>query len=120
MSKQDERAQALMDALREPLHKIRQAGNLAVPADDQVADALRGCLSSRDGAWRKTKPDGDGPASVLWTLVKFQRSGGSLYGWPLFADRTLVDQLDTVAQVMLMVSGQELTAVTAWQRALGR
>ena len=119
MSKTDDRVQSLMESLREPMQKLRDAGNVAVPTDAELQSALTGCLSTRDGAWRKTSPPpGNDPAEVLWKLVKFHRSGGSLYGWPWFADRGLTDRMDTVAQVLLLVSGHQLTAVNTWQRAI--
>lgn len=118
MSKQSERANALMDRLRDGFARLRDAGNVALPSDDDILAAITDCLSTRDGAWRKTAPGGDTPSDLLWRLVKFHRSGGSLYGWPWMADRTLTDQYDTVAQVLILLSGQELTAVNAWNRAL--
>ena len=118
MSKQTERVNSIMDMLSEPIRRLREAGNLALPDDDALRAALTGCLSSRDGSWRKTAPRGNDPAETLWRLVKFHRSGGSLYGWPWFAPRELTDQMDTVAQTVLLVSGQSLTAVNAWQRAM--
>jgi hypothetical protein len=47
--------------------------------------------------------------------VKFHRSGGSLYGWPWFADDTMRDELDTLAVVLL---GGKSSAAAAWQRAM--
>jgi hypothetical protein len=113
-----ERVAELSAALREPLNRLREAGSIAVPPDELLESALAGCLSSRGATWRKTRPKGDDAAETLWALVKFHRSGGSLYGWPWFAPKELCDQMDTVAQVLLIVSGQPLSAVNAWQRAM--
>jgi hypothetical protein len=113
MSKTDH-ALVVMAALAEPLRKLREAGNVAVPSDELAMRAVTGCLNTKTGAWRKTKPD-DEAASVLWQLVKFHRSGGSLYGWPWFADEAMRDQLDTLAVVML---GGRSSAAEAWQRAM--
>lgn len=104
----------IMAALAEPLAKLRAAGNVAVPSDELVLRAVKGCLHSRTGSWRATKPTDDA-AGLLWTLVKFHRSGGSLYGWPWFADETMRDELDTLAVVLL---GGRSSAAEAWQRAL--
>jgi len=112
MSKVDH-SLVIMAALAEPLAKLRQAGNVAVPDDDLAVRAVKGCLNTRTGRWRASKPD-DEAAGLLWSLVKFHRSGGSLYGWPWFADETMRDQLDTLAVVMLGGS----RAADAWQRAL--
>lgn len=113
MSKTDH-ALVVMAALAEPLRKLREAGNVAVPSDELAVRAVTGCLNTKTGAWRKTKPD-DEAAGLLWQLVKFHRSGGSLYGWPWFADEAMRDQLDTLAVVML---GGRSSAAEAWQRAL--
>ena len=107
-------ALVVMAALAEPLRKLREAGNVAAPSDELAVRAVTGCLNTKTGAWRKTKPD-DEAAGLLWQLVKFHRSGGSLYGWPWFADEAMRDQLDTLAVVML---GGRSSAAEAWQRAL--
>ena len=112
MSKVDH-SLVIMAALAEPLAKLREAGNVSVPSDELAVSAVRGCLNTRTGGWRATKP-ADDAAGLLWSLVKFHRSGGSLYGWPWFADETMRDQLDTLAIVLCGGS----TAATAWQRAI--
>jgi hypothetical protein len=103
-----------MAALAEPLAKLRAAGNVSVPSDELAVRAVKGCLNTRTGGWRASKP-ADDAAGLLWTLVKFHRSGGSLYGWPWFADETMRDQLDTLAVVLLGGSH----AASEWQRVLG-
>jgi hypothetical protein len=113
MSKVDH-SLVVMAALAEPLAKLRAAGNVAVPSDEVAVDAVRGCLNSRTGEWRATKPDDD-TAGLLWQLVKFHRSSGSLYGWPWFADERLRDEMDTLAQVLL---GGRSNAAANWQRAI--
>jgi hypothetical protein len=84
-----------------------------VPSDELAIRAVKGCLNTKTGAWRATKPAGD-EAGLLWQLVKFHRSGGSLYGWPWFADERLRDELDTLAVVLLGGS----RAASEWQRVL--
>lgn len=112
MSKTDH-SLVIMAALAEPLAKLRAAGNVSVPSDELAVRAVRGCLNTRTGGWRATKP-ADDAAGLLWSLVKFHRSGGSLYGWPWFADEAMRDQLDTLAVVLIGGS----SAVAAWQRVL--
>jgi hypothetical protein len=112
MSKVDH-SLVVMAALAEPLAKLRAAGNLPVPSDELAVRAVRGCINTKTGAWRATKP-ADDEAGLLWQLVKFHRSGGSLYGWPWFADERLRDELDTLAIVLCGGS----RAAAAWQRAL--
>lgn len=101
-------------ALAEPLAKLREAGNVSVPSDELAVRAVRGCLNTRTGQWRASKPDDDA-AGLLWQLVKFHRSSGSLYGWPWFANEQMRDELDTLAQVLL---GGRSTAAANWQRAI--
>jgi hypothetical protein len=113
MSKVDH-SLVVMAALAEPLAKLRAAGNLPVPSDELAVRAVRGCINTKTGAWRATKP-ADDEAGLLWQLVKFHRSGGSLYGWPWFADERLRDELDTLAVVLL---GGKSSAAAAWQRAM--
>jgi hypothetical protein len=104
----------LCDALAAPLARLRDAGNVACPSDDLAREALSGCVTK--GRWRKSKPAADKPAAqVLWQLVKFHRGGGSLYGWPWFADEQQRDQLDTLAILLL---GCHSRAAEAWSRAL--
>lgn len=112
MSKVDH-SLVIMAALAEPLAKLRAAGNVSVPSDELAVRAVRGCLNTRTGGWRASKP-ADAAAGLLWQLVKFHRSGGSLYGWPWFADETMRDQLDTLAVVLIGGS----SAAAAWQRVL--
>ena len=112
MSKVDH-SLVIMAALAEPLAKLREAGNVSVPSDELAVRAVRGCLNTRTGGWRASKP-ADDAAGLLWSLVKFHRSGGSLYGWPWFADEAMRDQLDTLA--IVLVGGS--SAATAWQRAI--
>jgi hypothetical protein len=114
MAKADDAARAMMEALTGSLQVLRNAGNVAVPSDELAGRAVRGCLNNRTGGWRASKPDDD-TAGLLWQLVKFHRSGGSLYGWPWFADERLRDELDTLAQVLL---GGRSNAANAWQRAI--
>jgi len=113
MSKVDH-SLVVMAALAEPLAKLRAAGTIPVPSDDLAQRAVSGCINTRTGGWRASKP-ADEAAGLLWTLVKFHRSGGSLYGWPWFADDTMRDELDTLAVVLL---GGRSSAAAAWQRAM--
>jgi hypothetical protein len=112
MSKVDH-SLVVMAALADPLRRLREGGTVAVPSDELALRAVQGCLNTRTGGWRATKP-ADEAAALLWTLVKFHRSGGSLYGWPWFADETMRDQLDTLAVVLLGGS----RAASEWQRVL--
>jgi hypothetical protein len=111
MSKTQEAARAVVDAVRGPLQTLKDAGNVAVPSMELTERAIAGCIG-RNG-WRKTKPS-DEAAGLLWQLVKFHRSGGSLYGFPWFADEGTRDQLDTLAVVLCGGS----RAADAWQRAI--
>lgn len=113
--KQDRAAEAIFDHIAENIRKIRDAGNVATPSDAVILDAITGCINSRDGRWRRSKPKDDGPASLLWDLVKFHRGTGSLYGYPWFSDKDMRDQLDTVALLLL---GNRSNAATNWKRAL--
>ena len=114
MAKADDAADAIMSAVTGSLQVLRNAGNVAVPSDELAKRAVRGCLNNRTGGWRASKPDDDA-ASLLWQLVKFHRSSGSLYGWPWFANEQMRDELDTLAQVLL---GGRSNAADAWQRAI--
>ena len=111
----DERVAEIMSHLVEPFRRLREAGH-NLPTNDEMRTALAGCIKS-NGQWRKTRPKSD-DAEVLWTLVKFHRGSGNLSGWPWFAPRDLVDKFDTAVQCMLLVTGQPMTAVSAWQRVL--
>ena len=113
--KQDTAAQAIFDHISDNIKKLRDVGNVATPSDAVILDAITGCINSRNGTWRRSKPKGDAPASLLWDLVKFHRGTGSLYGYPWFADKDLRDQLDTVALLLL---GNRSNAANNWTRAL--
>ena len=85
--------------------------------DDELAErAIRGCLNSRSGKWRKTKPAKCDDAKLLWELVRFHQGSGNLWGYPHFAEPVLRDKLDTLALVLL--AGHS-AAANAWQYALG-
>lgn len=114
MSKVDDAATAIMAAVADNLQRLRDAGKVAVPSDALAADAVRGCINSRTGGWRRSKPKGDN-AALLWDLVKFHRSSGSLWGFPWFADAQTRDELDTLAIVLL---GNKSRAADNWQRAI--
>ena len=114
MAKADDAAQAIMEAVTGSLQVLRNAGNVAVPSDDLAMRAVRGCLNNRTGGWRASKP-ADDESALLWQLVKFHRSSGSLFGWPWFANEQMRDELDTLAQVLL---GGQSNAAKAWQRAI--
>lgn len=111
MSNAQEVARSVVDAVSDPLQRLREAGNVPVPSQELTVRAIAGCVTKN--GWRKTKPS-DEAAGLLWQLVKFHRSGGSLYGWPWFADESLRDQLDTLAIVLCGGS----RAADAWQRAM--
>jgi len=114
MSKVDDATKAIMAAVAESLQRLREVGKVAVPSDDLAADAVRGCINSRTGCWRRSKPKDD-TAALLWGLVKFHRSSGSLWGFPWFADAQLRDELDTLAIVLL---GNRSRAAENWERAI--
>jgi len=114
MCKQELCAQAICGAVAEGLQRLRAAGNVAVPSDELAMRAVAGCINSRTGRWRRSKPD-SAESALLWQLVKFHRGSGSLWGFPWFADETMRDELDTLALVLL---GGESRAAAAWQRAL--
>ena len=113
--KQDRSASAIFDHIADNIRKLRDANTVETPSDAVILDAITGCINSRDGRWRRSKPKDDGPAALLWDLVKFHRGTGSLYGYPWFADKDLRDQLDTVALLLL---GNRSNAADNWKRAL--
>ena len=114
MTKADAAFERCWPAVRDKLAILREKGSVAVPDDDTARQAVLGCINTKNGKWRRTKPKSD-PGETLWTLVKFHRSGGSLYGWPWFAPKELVEPLDTLAVVLL---NGESRAADAWQRAI--
>ena len=109
--------EAILTAITPSLAKLNAAGNVATPKRSEAETAIAGCLNSRNGQWRRTKPKGrmNDPAVLLWELVKFHRSNGSLWGYPFFAEPQLRDRLDTLALVLL---GNKSNATEAWRRAL--
>ena len=114
MNKQAAGATAIMEAVAGSLQRLRIAGKVSVPSDELAMRAVRGCLHSKKGTWRRSKPQDD-EAALLWQLVRFHRSSGSLWGFPWFADQQLRDELDTLAVVLL---GGQSSAFDAWKRAI--
>lgn len=114
MSKQDKAATAILSAIADHLQTLREKGRVAVPSNDTAWHAVYGCINSKTGQWRKTKP-ADDTAGLLWQLVRFHRGSGSLWGFPWFADETKRDELDTLAIVLL---GGRSSAADAWKKAL--
>jgi len=114
VNKQEAGANAIIEAVAGSLQRLRIAGNVAVPCDELAMRAVRGCLHSKKGTWRKSKPQ-DEESALLWQLVKFHRGSGSLWGFPWFSDAQLRDELDTLAVVLL---GGQSSAADAWTRAI--
>lgn len=117
MAKVDTQELALViwSALSESVSKLAAAGSVAIPEQAESLQAIAGCLSSRNGTWRRSKPTSDDSAALLWQLVKFHRGNGSLWGFPWFADEEQRDRLDTLAILLL---GNKSSAANAWKRAI--
>ena len=84
------------------------------PTREEAIEAIAGCLNKNNGAWRRTAPKTES-SRLLWQLVKFHRSSGSLWGFPWFADADQRDRLDTLALVMLKGHSR---AAEAWRQAM--
>lgn len=114
----DERVSDVMATIAEPFRRLRDAGH-RLPDDLSMQAAVTACLT-RTGTWRKSCPYGS-PGELLWKLVKFHGSGGSLYGIPwdvVLSDREQFDQWDTAAQALRIAHGAPMTASAAWQSVL--
>jgi hypothetical protein len=113
-----ERALFNVEKITPHLERLRESGkDIAVPSHDEALQAIEGCLNGRTAEWLKSKPkDKNGTlAQVLWTLMKFHGGGGSLWGWPHFEDKEIVNKMDTLA---LVLRGGKSSAASAWKRAL--
>lgn len=117
MSKHMNATESLSDAVE--AYRAKLSTEISFPNPDDLRSAIAGCLSKRDGTWRKTAPTGsrDTGAHLLWVLVRWHRGNGSLWSFPHFADPVERDQLDTVAQLLC---GGNSPAVDAWRKVLGR
>lgn len=114
-----ELATAIYDALCKAVPLLATGkDDVKVPTRETAIEALSGCLNTRNGSWRRTKPTKNSDnAQLLWQLVKWHGSGGSLWGYPMFAEADNRDRLDTLA--IILKRGQS-SAVDAWSKALGR
>jgi len=110
--------EAILTATMPYLGKLHARG-IATPKRSEAETAIAGCLNSRNGQWRRTKPRGlmNDPSVLLWVLVKFHRSSGSLWSYPFLAEPELRDRMDTLALVLL--GNQSNAAAAAWKRELG-
>lgn len=106
-------ATAIYDGLADLIARLPDDTKTFQP--DQAIVIIEGCLNSRTGQWRKTKPKGNHSA-LLWQFVKFFRGNGSLWGYPWFADADTKDKAETLALVLLR--GQS-SAMDNWRRVLG-
>ena len=116
----DVRTDAMMAHVADCRAKL--SADLPLPDDDACRAAIRGCLNSRTGRLRASAPPvkkfpRDTGAHLLWTLLRFHRGNGSLWGYPHFADKVERDQMDTLA---IILCGGQSTAADAWSRALGK
>jgi len=93
---------------------LRLDSTIGKPTKPEGIAAISGCMNSRTGQWRKSRPPSNIPA-LLWSLVKFHRGNGDLWGWPWFADTDTRDRLDTLAIVLL--AGKS-NAADAWRKAI--
>jgi hypothetical protein len=105
-----DKATQTFDAL--PMDKLREG--TPQPTRDEAIQAIAGCINSRTGQWKRSKPKGT-LAGLLWDLVRFHKGNGSLWGFPWFADSDTRDRIDTLALVLL---GGKSNAADAWGRAL--
>jgi len=105
-----EKAIQTFDSL--PLNKLREG--TPIPTRDEAIEAIAGCINSRTGRWKRSKPKAALPG-LLWDLVRFHQGNGSLWGFPWFADSDTRDRIDTLALVLL---GGQSNAADAWGRAL--
>jgi len=94
------------------MHKL--SPTIKQPTREEAIEAIAGCLNKKNGAWLKTSPKTES-SRLLWKLVKFHRSSGSLWGYPWFANVDQRDRLDTLAIVMLKGHSR---AAEAWRKAL--
>lgn len=104
------KATQTFDAL--PMDRLREG--TPKPTRDEAIEAIAGCINSRTGQWKRTKPKGK-LAGLLWDLVKFHKGSGSLWGFPWFADEATRERIDTLALVLL---GGQSNAADAWGKAL--
>ena len=112
-----ELATAIYDAVCKaaPLLATGKEG-VPVPTRADAVEAIAGCLHTRNGTWRRTKPTNHSAnAQLLWELVKWHGSGGSMWGYPMYASEDIRDRLDSLA---IFLRGGKSTAADAWQRAL--
>lgn len=105
-----QKATQTFDAL--PMDKLREG--TPKPTRDEAIEAIAGCINSRTGQWKRSKPKSELPG-LLWDLVKFHRGSGSLWGFPWFADSDTRDRIDTLALVLL---GGKSNAADAWGKVI--
>ena len=115
MQNTTELATIIVEALQPEIDKLETARNVATPSTGLAIEAIAGCLNSRSGQWRKSKPTKSETAELLWQLLRFHGGNGSLWGFPWFADSETRDQLDTLA---ILLRGNHSSAANAWSRAI--
>lgn len=116
--KKIEAAKPILEALQDNLDTLREKGNVSTPSDQEALEAIAGCLNVTGNypSWRVSKPQEE-TSVLLWQLVKFHRGSGSLWGYPFFGDRELIDRMDTLA---LLLIGNQSRAAQNWKKALGK
>lgn len=115
--KQRKAATEILHAAFIRIHKLKKANlEYEILNQDEMEQAISGCINSHNGKWRKTKPDGE-LSRLLWDLMRFHNGTGSLYGYPWFADKLKRDKMETLALVLL--AGKS-NAMENWGRVLGK
>ena len=115
-NKQREIAKRIVELFRAKLDWFPDGrADLPLPSQETILDAIGGCLHSKNGTWRKSKPTSSKAATILWQLVKFHGGNGSLWGYPMLEDKKLVQELDTLA---LLIRLGNSPASDAWSKAL--
>jgi hypothetical protein len=115
------------DALVAAVATLSTTGNLApshLPTDDEVREATVALFTDRGKAGlrlRASMPQaaGDWPRAVRG-MLDWHTGGGHLMGYMMASLRTdRADAADTLAAVILVLTGRRSSALAAWHRALG-
>lgn len=116
----ESKIEAIMAETVEPsigrLQKSEAFPKSHIPELWECREAIRLCVNNR-GQWRKTKPAGayNDSQVLLWQLVKFHRSQGNLWSYPMLADHKTRDRMETLALILI---GLNSPAARNWARVL--